>query len=166
MGKGGRPSKVHEDLTQLRQLVEDGDEKSIESIVQNHGIDASDGERRTALIWTSFFGRTELLKWLIDNGANLNFQDRIGYTGLHFCGQEQNAEIANVLLDKGADPNIKDEHGNSPLWTALFNAKGNFETVKVLRSHGADPTPKNIHGRSPNDMAKTIYKMEIDELIK
>lgn len=166
MGKGGRPYKVHEDLTQLRRLVEDGEEGSIRTVIKNHGIDAYDGDKRTALIWSSFFGKVDLLKWLIKYGANPNYQDRTGYSGLHFCGQEQNIEIATILLDNGADPNIKDEHGNSPLWTALFNAKGNFKTVKLLRFYDADPEPKNLHGRSPNDMAKTIYGKEIDELIK
>ncbi|WP_339698825.1 ankyrin repeat domain-containing protein [uncultured Roseivirga sp.] len=166
MGKGGRPHKVHEELTQLRQFVEQADKNSIETILQNHGIDAYDEDKRTALIWASFFGQVNIVKWLIEGGANPNFQDRIGYTGLHFCAQEQNTEVAKLLLEKGADPNVMDQHGNSPLWTALFNAKGNFENIKALRSHGADPSLKNIHDRSPNDMAKSIYEKEIDELIK
>lgn len=166
MGKGGRPYKVHDDLTRLRGVVENGDKNALQKIVQNHGIDAFDGDKRTALIWAAFFGQIDLIKWLIDSGADINWQDRIGYTGLHFCGQEQNVAVAKILLDNGADPNIKDEHGNSALWTALFNARGNFETVKVLRVHGADPTPKNLHGRSPNDMAVTIYKKDIDELLE
>lgn len=138
----------------------------IQTTVKSHGIDAFDGDRRTALIWASFYGQTALIKWLVQNGADVNFQDRNGFSGLHFCGQEQKADAAKILIGYGANPNIKDAHGNSPLWTALFNAKGNFETVMVLRTHGADPTPKNLHGRSPNDMAMTIYKQDIDQLIR
>ncbi|MDN5216020.1 ankyrin repeat domain-containing protein [Fulvivirgaceae bacterium BMA12] len=166
MGKGGRPYKIHKDLTKLSGLVEDGDDNAVRKIIQNHGIDSFDEDKRTALIWAAYFKRLDLMTWLIDNGAEVNYQDRNGYTALHFCGQEQITEVAKILLDHGADPNIKDEHGNSPLWTALFNARGNFEMVKLLRAYGADPVPKNLHGRSPNDMAMTIYQKEIDELIK
>jgi uncharacterized protein len=166
MGKGGRPYKVHEDLADLGSVVEQEDDTAVKTIVQKHGIDAYDGDKRTVLIWAAFFKKAELLKWLIGNGANVNHQDKSGYTGLHFCGQEKNFDEAKILLENGGDPNIKEEHGNSPLWTALFNAKGNFELVKLLRAHDADPLAKNQHGRSPNDMATTIYKKDIDELIR
>lgn len=166
MGKGGRPFKVHEDLNQLRDLIEQGNNEAVKGILKNHGVNAFDSDKRTALIWAVFFSNNDLLRWLINQGADLNHQDRNGYTGLHFCGQEQNVAIAQVLLESGADPNVKDQHGNSSLWTALFNARGHFELVKLLRDYGADPTSSNIHGRSPDDMAITIYEKQIDELIE
>jgi ankyrin repeat protein len=67
---------------------------------------------------------------LIGKGANINHQDGIGCTGLHFCGLEQCFEVAKLLLENQGNPNIKDKHGNLPLWTALMNAKENFELVK------------------------------------
>lgn len=166
MAKGGRPYKVHEDLTQLRSAIMNGNNVFIEKIINIHGIEAFDGDKRTAIIWSSFFGQIEILKWLINKGANVNHQDKIGYSSLHFCGQEQNIEVAKILLENGADPNILDEHDNSPLWTALFNSKGKFDLVRLLRLKGADPNPKNKHGRSPNDLAISIYTKEIDELIQ
>ena len=108
MGKGGRPFKVHEDLNQLRSAAESGDVNRIKSIVKKHGIDAFDEEKRTALMWATFFGQLELLNWLIENKASVNEQDRVGYTALHFCGQEQNCEVAKILLDHGANPDLKD----------------------------------------------------------
>lgn len=166
MGKGGRPYKVHEDLAQLRRAVQDLDHITIQAIIQNHGIDAYDEDERTALIWACFFGQTELLHWLIKNDADVNRQDKIGYTGLHFCGQEKNFEVAKILLDSGADPNMKDQHGNAPLWTALFISREDFKVVKLLREYGADPKSKNLHGRSPDDLAMTIYQKDMERLIK
>lgn len=54
-------------------------------LFRNMALTLFDGEKRTALIWAYFFGQTGFLKWLIANGANTNQQDRVGYTGLHFC---------------------------------------------------------------------------------
>lgn len=166
MAKGGRPYKVHEDLNELRSVIMNGDKKLMKDIIAAHGIEGFDGDKRTAIIWASFFGQIEILIWLINKGADVNHQDRIGYSCLHFCAQEQNVEAARILLENGADPNILDEHENSPLWTAIFNSRGKLDLVRLLRLQGADPKPKNKHGKSPNDLAISIYNKEIDELIK
>jgi ankyrin repeat protein len=166
MSKSGRPLFVNEELSQLRTKVMNGDIESVKTIMKKHGINAFDEEKMSALIWASYFGNMVILKWLIANGANVNHQDRGGTSALHICGQEQNCEVAQVLINSGADINIKDEHDNSPLWTALFNAKGNFKLVKILRTHGANPTSKNKYGLCPNDFAMKIYEKDVDELIK
>ncbi|MDF9796329.1 ankyrin repeat protein [Catalinimonas alkaloidigena] len=166
MGKGGRPFKVHEDLVQISSAVELEDLNTIKSLVKNHGIDAYDPDKRTLLIWAAFYNKLALLNWLIEHKAHVNQQDKSGYTGLHFATQEKNEEVIRLLLTNHADPNLIDSHGNSPLWTAIFNAKGDFEIVKLLMSSGADPQHKNKYDRSPDDMAKSIYGKEINELIK
>ena len=166
MSRRGRPYKVHDELDQLSQIIGDRDHSALQAVINSHGIDAFDRDNRTALIWASFFGQADLVKWLLDNRANVNFQDGIGFTGLHYCGQEQYLEIATILLKNGADPNITDKHGNTALWTSLFNAKGNFEVVRVLVLNGADPILVNVHGRSTNDLAITIYKKNLNELLE
>jgi ankyrin repeat protein len=54
-------------------------------MLEDHGIDAKDSDGRTALIHASFFWE-EFLQYLIDNGADTNHQDKIGYSALHHCG--------------------------------------------------------------------------------
>lgn len=49
----------------------------------------------------------ELLYLLIDNGANIDYQDSIGWTALSHSVAMDDAEIADFLLSKGADPDIK-----------------------------------------------------------
>ncbi len=166
MAKSGRPLKVHENLARLRSLVNEEKKLKLRQIIRKHGIDSFDEDGRTALIWASFFGKENLVKWLIKKGANLNSQDRSGYCSLHFCSQEGNIKIAKILLENKANVNVQDEHGNSPIWTATFNAKGNFDMIKLLRKFDANTTSKNIHGKSPDDLALTIYQKEIDELIE
>lgn len=166
MGKGGRPYKVHDDLILISSDIEHGDFNKIRTLTESHGIDAYDPDKRTSLIWASIYGKIELLNWLIDNNANVNYQDSNGYTALHFAAQEKNIDVTNLLLKSKADPNLVDSHGNSPLWTAIFNAKGNFGIVRLLLSQGANADHKNRYDRSPNDMAKIFYRTELTELIK
>lgn len=125
------------------------------------GIDASDGDARTALIHAAAYNNIELLKWLIDQGADPDHQDRIGYAALHFAGQNMLVDVARFLLEKGANPNIQDKHGNSPLWTAVFNSVDEKGVMNLLLKHDADPDLKNKHDRSPRDLYQTIYNTDI-----
>src|SRR5438309_11499733 len=42
-----------------------------------------------------------------------------------------------------------DAHGNTPLWTAVFNSRGDGDVIRLLRSHGADSRHVNAAGRTP-----------------
>jgi ankyrin repeat protein len=93
---------------------------------------------------------------LINRGINVNIADNNGQVPLHFCALHKNPIVAAALLRNGADVNVKDIHLNNPLWTAVFNARGQYELVKLLLENGADPASKNRAGRSPLDFASQI----------
>ena len=113
------------------------------------------------MIHAAAYNNIELLKWLIENGSDINYQDRIGYTALHFTGQNKLIEIAEYLLKNGANPNIQDIHGNSPLWTAIFNSMNEKRVVRLLLNYGANLDIVNKYDKSPRDLYKTIYNADI-----
>ena len=55
-------------------------------------------------------GNIEILKKLINSGANPNIQDKIGFTPLHHCSHRNQIEY---LLSVGANPDIKNKYGNT-----------------------------------------------------
>ena len=56
------------------------------------------------------------------------------------------AEVVELALAKGADPNIKDSHEQeTPLFTALRN--NNFAAINLLMREGADFTACNTYGQ-------------------
>ena len=61
--------------------------------------------------------------------------------------KENNISEVKLLLDHGADVNVKDEDGETPLFCASNN--GHKEIVKLLLEHGADVNAKNNYGNSP-----------------
>ena len=65
-----------------------------------------------------------------------------GHTGrrsaLHFAMNSESWDVANTLLLRGADPNLRDDGDNAmPLHFAA--EKGNLGIVELLIEHGADP---------------------------
>ena len=55
-------------------------------------------------------------------------------TPLHYAARGHK-NVAELLLDNGADVNAKDKHGNTPLHKATL--RGNKDIVELLRKHGA-----------------------------
>ena len=87
MARPGRPNKSDPRIDEITFDIEKGDNERVKRLLTEVGVDASDSYLRTALIWATIYGNINLLSWLIDNGANVNHQDRNGYSALHFAGQ-------------------------------------------------------------------------------
>ena len=69
-----------------------------------------------------------------------------------------NSAMAEKILDGGGDLNVIDSDGNTPVWTAVFNARAKYGMVETLARLGAAKVAdqKNKHGRSPSDFASQI----------
>ena len=121
--------------------------------IPRHGVDEYG---RTSLVNAIINGDEPLVKKLIAEGADINHQDDNGWSALHFVAQERKNTILKLLLSCGANPDLLDLHGNTPLWTAVMNSRGDFSAIRLLIKNGAMVDIKNKHGKSPLDMAMTI----------
>ncbi|KQC32482.1 MULTISPECIES: ankyrin repeat domain-containing protein [Nonlabens] len=166
MAEDKQPLVPYDALRRMRSLVDRDATEELKQLLDDHGVDAKDSDGRTALMHASFFGKEELLEELIKRGADVNHQDKIGYSALHHCSLEKQTGTAQILLNNFADPNLLDEHENGPLWVALMNSKGDFRLVRQLIEHGADPEIENLYERTAEDLAETLYKKELDELLE
>jgi ankyrin repeat protein len=119
-------------------------------LVQQHIDAGSDvnmlepSRESTPLISAAFLGRTEIAKLLIENGADLNYQNIEGSTALHTAIVFDKTEIANLLIDAGCDLNIKNNSGSTPLHTAAFFCRKSV--LQSLIDNNADKTIPNNDG--------------------
>jgi ankyrin repeat protein len=80
-----------------------------------------------------------MVEILVRHGAKLDARSKQGWTPLHVQAQEGedtgSMEVIEALLQAGADPNLRDGTGRTPLDYALLREEE--EKVALLRSHGA-----------------------------
>ena len=101
--------------------------------------------------------RTEATNKLLFAGEDVNAQDKKGWTPLHFAAQEEDVDVAQILIRAGADIELTDINGNTPLWVATMNAQEVTRLITVLLEHGADPNKENNHGVSPMDISPEFF---------
>jgi ankyrin repeat protein len=65
---------------------------------------------------------------------------------LHPCVRDSESEFLKFLLKYGADPNVRDESGETPLHKAANNRKA---LLQLLLNYGADPNSTDKYGNSP-----------------
>jgi ankyrin repeat protein len=91
---------------------------------------------RTALMLAAEMGQPDLIKALLERGADINTKEKKhGWTALIYGIRSGDLETVQTLIDAGADINYNDEENASVLELAII--LGNPEIVKLLKKAGA-----------------------------
>ena len=112
---------------------------------------AEDGFQPLGL--ASYFGHLELAKYLIKAGAPINSPSRNGLKAapIQSATAAGHDQVVNMLLQVGADPNVREQGGYTPLHAAAQN--GDEEMIRTLIYGGADLTLKSDDGKTALDLA-------------
>ncbi len=94
-----------EENPSLLHVCADGNiEMLIKLIKCGRDPDEDDNRGRTCLHLAASRGREDVLRALVDHGADVKTVDKQGNTPLHYCGH---VETINCLLENGADPSAR-----------------------------------------------------------
>ncbi|KAJ5909525.1 hypothetical protein N7504_004168 [Penicillium tannophilum] len=110
-----------------------------------HNILFNDCSAPVNLAVASYFGIKQVVRVLLDAGADVNVQDRWPFTALQAASRSGSQQVVQMLLDNGADVNAKHGYINTALQAA--SARGHQSIVEVLLNQGADV---NIQGGEYN----------------
>src|SRR5450755_4025192 len=72
----------------------------------------------------------EVVKLVLQAGANPDAQQQAGYTALHEAAVNNNVELAGALLKAGADPGVRSDAGLTP--ADMAREKGHKEIAEML----------------------------------
>jgi ankyrin repeat protein len=113
-----------------------------------------------------FFGHGALARWLIEQGADVNAaaDNPQRVTPAHAAAAMCDRETMQMLLERGADPNARQQMDYTPLHGAA--SRGDVEMAKLLLAHGADRTAKATDGMTPADVARKHGKGQLAEWIE
>ncbi|PIC69359.1 hypothetical protein CSV77_14235 [Sporosarcina sp. P16b] len=89
-------------------------------------------------------GEMKIVADLIENHADLNVRDDEGRTALMIAVYNEDAEMAEILLDAGANVDLQDNMKNNPFLYA--GAEGYLDILKLAIAAHADPAIRNRYG--------------------
>ena len=112
------------------------------------------------------FGYPEVLKSLIDAGADATITEGTGINLVHWATITNRPDVIPVLLAAKADLNATDENGFTPLMYAATVDEGNIDAATVLLKAGADRSIRNKENRTPLDQARYYKHTKLAEALK
>ena len=77
-------------------------------------VDCVDWRDQTALFYAAF-NRTDVIRLLLQKGADVNKRDRFGDTPVHYAAWENSTEAIATLIEHGASINITNKRGDKPI---------------------------------------------------
>jgi ankyrin repeat protein len=116
-------------------------------------------DRFTPLIVAAKYGHVEMVRVLLEGGANVEGVNAYGATPLHHAAHNGQLEVCRLLLDWGAKVNTLNRFARTPLHHAAW--RGHLPVVKLLVKEGADVRLKDKFGKTASDWARSVGKKDV-----
>lgn len=171
---GADPHKKNRDGASPLDLVREGDQEvsdllrgnaalldaakkgclaRVTRLVTPENINCRDAQGRnsTPLHLAAGYNNFEVVEFLLENGADVNAQDKGGLIPLHNASSYGHLDIAALLIKHNTVVNAIDKWCFTPLHEAA--QKGRTQLCALLLAHGADPYMKNQELNTPIELA-------------
>ena len=133
-------------------------------VERQHDVDSRSSDNLTPLLMASLRGHEEVVRVLLDCGADVAAKNEDGWTPLHVASFEGHFQVVRVLLEYGASTTAKDRNGSTPLHLAL--QVRHVDVPQVILDHSADTRsededeyggPSPLHDTSPIDLISFMF---------
>jgi ankyrin repeat protein len=111
-------------------------------------------------------GKSAEVVSLLESGVNVNDRTSSGSYALNAAAVENEVDVIRVLLDRGADPNVQNSQGDTPLICATKYAGGKAATLELLVKGGTDLGMKDNKGNTALDYAKAKGQQEAISMLE
>lgn len=155
--------------TVVDYLLKHGAEVDVRSAVNDWGNQITSEPRAqyrpsgglTPLLYATRFGCVECVKLLLKAGADVNRPTPDGITPLMNAIDNLQWEVANYLLDQGANPHLADWWGRTALYIAIDMRSFSPRFPTGAANQGADArVPKEL--QPPLDLARRLLELGVN----
>ena len=87
--------------------------KKGETVVIDIGLTRKKNNGDTQLHRAAWYGKAEMVKLLLERGADIDMKNKYGDTPIHQAAENGRTDIVKVLLSAGADPYITNKKGET-----------------------------------------------------
>ncbi|KAK6356797.1 hypothetical protein TWF718_001138 [Orbilia javanica] len=108
-------------------------------------------------------GNLDILKLVINSGADINARSEKGETALHIATKRSDSHIVDYLLKHGAVVDVAALNGRTALHESAINNR--FEIARVLLDRGADVHALDTLGKTPLYCAAESGKAEVLKIL-
>lgn len=140
-----------------------GDAETVYRMIRDYPtmLELRDERGASPLYHAAWNGRAELVRGLIELGAEVNVATTDGLTALHGGALNGYAEVCRALLERGADPNARSTvQGNTPLHIVWRG--GYAEIAAMLIEYGAEVNAvEKWYGMTPLHYAAVYGRTEL-----
>lgn len=147
--------KIHRQLIEYIRLK---DTQAFIEVLEANQIDINfmDDVGQTLLNWSSAFGTCEMVEYLASKGADVN--KGLRSSSLHYASCFGRANIVKILLNYGANPDLRDEEGKTALDKARERGEEcHREVVQILQQTPCDYDPEPTPAEAPAADATLKY---------
>lgn len=144
-------------------------EDNVEKLKSLYAADDVSMSDEKLLDYAAQFKSEEVVHFLIDRGANVNYIKENGgsiFTGAIYHGTE---EIIKAFIEAGADPNALDSMYNPAFLCLIYSdrpVESKIRIAEILLEKGADLSYKEDNGQSLAEIAELLNQHQLVEWIK
>jgi ankyrin repeat protein len=137
---------------------------------ENFDINYQDHQGKTLLMAAAYEGCDQLVAVLLSNGAQVDLEDELGDTALHYsvllADEAPGVLCIKILLQHGADLHHVNHKNLTPLWTAVLGQVEqdyqDSEAVFFLIQQGSRVEHQDQKGRTVIDILREYEKTHLD----
>eukprot|EP00038_Savillea_parva_P019984 m.30035 g.30035 ORF g.30035 m.30035 type:complete len:472 (+) comp4659_c0_seq1:250-1665(+) len=127
-------------------------------------VNSTDFAGLTALHYAASLNRADMVKLLLEYGADANQKTKAGLTPLHYAAENDATEAACALVQDRACPHMREDLSWQPLHCASWNHS--HATAMVLLAYGANPHADVEGDANAVSLARTKGHNDLERLLE